>query len=205
MIATQNNDHEAEALALLLYQFQGKARVEAFAAAPALQVQDLEAAAFGVHFERFLDTATGVQLDTLGAIVREERRGSSDTLFRNRIRVRILINRSNGRVPEILAILVLFEGTLAPGVFVISEPPPAAMVLEQRELPVNPYAEIITVLRAIKAGGVRLDYVIATTIGALDSMFFGTSITSPFLSPAQGLGSVYDPAAGGVLSSVRSV
>jgi hypothetical protein len=205
MIATENTEHEAEALALLLYQFKGKARVEALAAAPALQVQALESAAFGVHFERFIDNAQGAQLDAIGRIVREERRGSSDVLYRNRIRVRILINRSNARIPEILAILVLFEGVTGAGVFLISEPPPAAMVLEHRDLPVNPYSEILIVLRAIKAAGVRLDYVIATTPGAADSFVFGTSITAPTLSPAQGFGSVYDPSVGGELSSVRTV
>lgn len=205
MIAIENLNHEIEALDLLLFQFKGKARVEAFAAAPALQVQALESASFGVHLSRFLDSADGAQLDLIGRIVREDRRGATDALYRNRIRVRVLINRSNGRIPEILEILTLFEGVTTPGVFSISEPPPAAMILEHLDLPGNPYSEILLILRAVKAAGVRLDYVIATTVDALNSIVFGTAITAPVVSPLRGLGSVYAPLVGGRISSARTV
>ena len=58
-----------------------------------------------------LDNAEGVQLDVLGKLVGEPRKGKEDDLYRVWITVRIRVNRSHGRGLDLLEILRLVEQT----------------------------------------------------------------------------------------------
>lgn len=61
--------------------------------------------AISLNTNRNIRTATGAQLDGLGAIVGESRNGASDENYRQRILVRVRINRSSGTAAEIISIL----------------------------------------------------------------------------------------------------
>lgn len=93
--------HVSEGLALLTGD-NAKANIQAILTAWLDQIQSLEDAIFAVYQSRILDNAVGEQLDLLGALVGEPRNNRSDTFYKVGIRVRILVNFSDG-TPEDLA------------------------------------------------------------------------------------------------------
>ena len=62
------------------------------------QVQAAEDALWDIVAQLSVDTAEGVWLDQLGAIVGEARVGENDSVYRDLIRARIYANRSHGRL-----------------------------------------------------------------------------------------------------------
>lgn len=127
MSLIEKTTHAAEARDHLLEQFKKKERIRAVLDAFSVQIQDLERVFFDLLENRWIDTATGAQLDGLGAIVGEPRQGRNDEDYRLAIRARVLINKSSGTVPELLAILSLL---LPGGAFQLIEYFPAAFVVE---------------------------------------------------------------------------
>lgn len=100
-------DHSAAALARLPQQYRGEAaptNVQRVLAALAGAFQPLELALMQLLLLRRVDTAEGVHLDELGAIVGRPRAGESDDVYRRRIRAQIAANASDGRVEDLLAI-----------------------------------------------------------------------------------------------------
>lgn len=77
------------------------------------QAQDLEDAFWDLLQAHLLDTATDTWLERIGLTIGETRQGSIDSEFRARIRARVIANRSNGTVEELIAIikLMLFGAT----------------------------------------------------------------------------------------------
>lgn len=150
-------EHANEGVALLLEQFTGSPLLRTFVACLMGLVQDGEGVAWQLLTERCIDYAVGDQLDGLGAIVGEPRNGRADEVYRTAIRVRIAVNRSNGRVEELINILgLVFGATLDVWV---REHPPAAMTVELRNPAVTPNTPEIVFgfLRDAKPAGVRLD------------------------------------------------
>lgn len=76
--------------------------------------QDLENALRQLELYRFVDTAEGVQLDTIGSIVGQDRGGLSDADYRRYIRARVAANKSRGVQEDLLtvAFLVVYDGTV---------------------------------------------------------------------------------------------
>ena len=103
--ANQNLFHAEEAKHHLLWQFHGRPRIEAVVDAFGAQVQLAETVVWQLYTERGVDTAVGVQLDGLGALVGEPRVGRSDAAYRQAVRTKILVNRSNGKQDELYAIV----------------------------------------------------------------------------------------------------
>lgn len=111
MIPSPVIDHVPDALGKLTSMFREKRNVRAMLSAYVRQVQLLEAAAWVVINARALDGSIGgIVLDALGALVGELRAGRSDADYRESIRLRILINRSTGRTPEVIAIIARSAG-----------------------------------------------------------------------------------------------
>lgn len=69
------------------------------------QIQDLEQAFFQLINERTVDAAVGAQLDGVGSIVGEQRFGRNDPDYRVAIKGRIRLNKSNGTIEDIIAVL----------------------------------------------------------------------------------------------------
>lgn len=194
---TPITDHVAEALALLLEQYKEQPRLEALLTSYIAEAQYLEDTAVDVYLLRALAVATDAQLDTLGAIVGEMRNGRTDASFRRTIRVRILINNSDGRTEQLIVIADLFEAIGDGGGSVeVRDYPPASIlvVLHDATLAEDP-AETAIRLRLAKGGGIGLQLVHLPT-GADASTFalgsteaealtdFGTDGTFTRASPA---------------------
>ncbi len=72
---------------------------------------DLAAAMLAVLTQRNVDTAVGVQLDVIGAIVGRAREGvSDDEIYRRYVRAQISANKSNGTVNDVQKVARLIIG-----------------------------------------------------------------------------------------------
>lgn len=68
------------------------------------RVEDLETAAWSLFTGRFLDTCHGAALERWGRLVGELPGGEPEGQYRVRIRIRILVNRSEGSIPDLTRI-----------------------------------------------------------------------------------------------------
>jgi hypothetical protein len=111
-LPTKNAKHVTEARALLTEQFRGKTVIQGLLDAFSRQCQAIEDVFWQIIELRYLNSATGVQLDLLGELVKEGRRGRADTDYRNGIKVKIRVLLSKGRAEDLIAIAKLAN---APG------------------------------------------------------------------------------------------
>ena len=157
--------HCASALSLLIAQYADSPLLQALLCSYLDRLHEAERGIVQVYqYGLDVDRAQGDLLDLLGRVVRESRDGRADHLYRNGIRVRILINRSQGRIPELLAIARLFEveSPDAPGdgSVVLREYQPARISVRVESAPqINASSEIHRRLRRAKAAGVALQTV----------------------------------------------
>lgn len=114
MIPAENANHVAEAAALLTERFRSKPVIQAFLAGHVRQLQELEGVFFDIIDTRLLATAAGIQLDTIGRLVKEPRRGRSDDIYRNGIGIKIRVLRSKGRITDIIDIATLSNAPNTP-------------------------------------------------------------------------------------------
>lgn len=202
----ENEDHVAEILELPIDEIVvDKPRVISFLTVVGEQIQALERANMGIVLELSIDVAIGAQLDLLGRIVGEQRRGAGDEPYRNRIRVRVLINRSNGRIPEVLEILRLFEGWGATELNAhLYQVAAMQLVLSFWTMPTNTIEELRILLRAIKGAGVGLDLVLSPA-PHFESFRFTWSGFAPVVEPGLGFSWSGGGIAGGVLAYAESI
>ena len=153
MSITQITDYEDRAEGRLLEQYANKPRLVAWIRSYAAEVQELEDAAFDVLLLRLLDNAANAQLDTLGRIVREDRKERTDAVYRKFISARIKANRSTGHGSEVMAILRILTDSL----YTFDEVQPATMVFELASAPDVDVYQMFQMLRDAKAGGVGLN------------------------------------------------
>lgn len=175
MTIEHNESHE-EQLAELPIEvvIKGFPRKLGFLEAVSDQVQALEDVFIALRDKFSIDEASGDLQDIIGRIVGEQRRGSDDEVYRNRQRVRVLVNRSNGRIPEILKILRLFEGWSGTDNASLRDIGTMAMELVFFVPIVNPISELRVLLAAVKGAGVRL-HVVYTDEPAAETAVFGWS------------------------------
>lgn len=191
-------DHCADGLELLLEQFKDKPRLAGVLCAFLEQVQEVEDATWQLLTERDLDTAVGAQLDMLGRLVGEERRGRTDDQYRPFVRARILINRSNGLPEEILTILRVVLGA---GVGLrLREDFPAAFTVIVSELGTLTPDTLIRLLQQAKAAGVRV--LLEYSAVPPEEAFTFASASAVELDVARGFGSTLDASVGGAFAGV---
>jgi len=121
-------------------------------------VQDVENAIAQLLIQRTLDTAEGVQLDVIGAVVDQPRNGLSDDDFRRYCRARIAVHRSNGVVEDLIRIAALIINDLTSGHIVIRSISNATFVLEVRDhaVDVAGATALQDMLTKATSGGVRI-------------------------------------------------
>lgn len=199
----QITDYEQRAHDRLIQYFQGKPRLRALLGSYADQAQELEAVFWYLYTKRGISNAAGVWLDVLGEIVGEPRQDRTDDGYRSAIRVRILVNRSDGKHAQLVTIA---ERMLGDGADVqITESFPVALVVRvYSDMGAVLPTDLVRMLRQAKAGGVRLDLVYATNA---DRTFrWGSTPTSAGATPAAahttGWGSTTDAALGGLWAAV---
>jgi hypothetical protein len=195
--------HVEEGLALLLDQYQDQPRIEALLTTYLEQVQALEDVALAVYTLRMLDIAADAQLDTLGAIVGEERNGRADASYRRAIRVRILINNSDGRAEQLAQIADLFEGVVAAGgsVDVRDYPPASILVTVHGHTFAEDPEETVRRLRQAKGAGIGLQLIHEPSGSDATTFTLGDSSSPTTGDGSAGLGSTTETT-GGFLSGV---
>ena len=127
--------------------------------------QDLETALLQLLTERAIDTAVGVQMDVIGRIVGELRRGLNDDTYRFRLKTRVLINRSEGTREQLIQILV--TALLPSSVTVaVKNEYPAALTVELFDFPADDVLtdELFRYLRGGTAAAVRVIFGSASDI-----------------------------------------
>lgn len=102
-------DHEDAQQQSLLSFLRYKTNRRALMRPAANQLQQLETVFYDLLERRLLD-GEGAQLDGVGDIVGEPRRGRADSAYKIRLAVRILLNVSSGTPEEILAMIRLLAG-----------------------------------------------------------------------------------------------
>lgn len=177
----QNTAHAVEAISHLIDFFKYGPRNQEVLKTIGLQLQELEDMYWAMYHAFDGDTAVGDQLDILGRLVGEKRQGRVDDDFRAAVKVRILVNISNGTIPELLKI----SETMVPTASVlIAEVAPMTIQVNFSTLTGTTLRTVFQILRKAKAGGVRLLVTFGGEIGAVDGSPAGGEIGAVDGSPA---------------------
>jgi hypothetical protein len=195
-------EHTELALSYLLEEFKRLPRMEGMLSDLVDMIQGVEDLAWSVLTERSLDQvegsgpAVGVQLDGLGRILGEPRAEKSDSVYRKFLRVRILVNNSDGKTEDLLEILDLIGST---GIY-IQDLPPAHIYIQVFQT--DDGDEVFRYLTEAKAAGVGLTFVYSLT--NVNGCFqFSDTYATEETNGLLGFGSVYS-STGGDLTGVFS-
>lgn len=126
------------ALARLIEQYRSatlQPNIQALVGVFAAETQVLTDAASSLATITSIDDSQGVQLDNIGAIVGEPRQGFDDVPYRLHLKARVLLNRSSGTIPEILALFELLLGDAV--TLTLTEGYPAGFTLAVGGMPVD--------------------------------------------------------------------
>lgn len=146
--------HRNEAVARTIERWKRKEAFEALRDAIATEMQAAENALWQVFVSRLVDDARGESLNILGRIVGEARNGRDDPSYRVRIRARVRVNQSFGRVSDLVAVLALLDTAH----FTITLTPPAAYLVTA-DAPLSGFAtatelaELLGEATAVGVGG----------------------------------------------------
>lgn len=186
------------ALARLLGQFSDSTALRQLICSLVSPLDELEAALLDVHYNRWLaDTTTGVQLDVIGRIIREPRNGLDDATYRRALSTRVLINRSSGKLEELIEIALVFEPLIEPIEF-REHAPNAITVRPSGTFDADPKA-LTERLQSARAGGVSLQLLYPPGAGVAGA--FTLSDTTITTDATKGWGSTTETT-GGELSGV---
>lgn len=105
------DDITSNALDRLPTQFKGKERIEGMIAAFTDQLQEIEDVLSDLVEFRALDNAQGAQIDVIGKIVGEPRKGRNDDLYKLWVRARIAINTSRGTPEDLIKVFNIVTGS----------------------------------------------------------------------------------------------
>lgn len=192
--------HVADGEARLIEAFKDKPLVTAVLRVSLLRVQHFEDVLWDIYTGVWLPNAIGVQLDNLGDIVGEPRKGRADDLYRLWVKARILANRSNGKQQELLAVLRLLIG---PGPTVTyTRTPPAAFRIEIAGMSSSGDVArtVQSILTQMKAAGVRMELEYTDEIAT--AFTFAVDATEGTVDHVKGFGDTSDPSVGGFFSGV---
>jgi len=150
----QITDHEEQAKALFIDQYKDKPRLAALLSSYITQIQSAEDILWGVILQRDVDTATGDQLDKLGRLVGQPRRGLDDDTYRVAIKARIRANGSLGHPNDIIETAQLALSMTSPSALIFYELYPASWIVDAID-PVTIDARYVAdVLRSASPAGV---------------------------------------------------
>ena len=161
------------AKSLLPAQYRDKTNWDKLCAVIAKPFQDLEDAFQQLLLFRYVSVATGDVLDLLGALVDEGRNGRDDTAYRIRIKAKILLIKSSGTVPQILALLEALQPTQLKKLVPYY---PATFVVDIDGITTAADAnELAAMVAAAKAAGVRANITYSTVATADTFTWNGTA------------------------------
>jgi len=192
---TPITDHEDEAVARLAAEFR-KPRIEGVVRAFVGPFQDQEDALKDIQELRWLETATGLQLDNLGTIVGEKRKGKTDEVYRRFLRARVQINTSKGVAENLIRLFNTI--TESPESFYATYRPAEITIMASidiESLVITP-AEILSLCREIIPAGVTLYH-----IGWYDN---GNAFVFEGNPDGFGFSDVFAPTTGGELAAISA-
>jgi hypothetical protein len=105
------DNHAEQAVGRLTSQYSHAERLQSLIRVWAGRVQSLEDAAYDMLTQRWIDAADGNQLDGLGEIVGEDRRGREDEVYRDALITRIFLNSASGEPESVIRALNFLWGT----------------------------------------------------------------------------------------------
>ncbi len=203
-----NTSHIAEGLDRLIEQYKKKPRIQDFLTAVLAQVQEIEDMLWDVLVKRFIDNAVDEQLLMIGRIVgqpnpgydlSDHSPGGGSDKYRTLIMVKIKVNRSSGRAPQLIEILKLIAGETSEIFYSEDYPKAANLSLETASGTVDPDLTI-SLLDKAKPIGTRLTFTFSTFDE--DESFIPTNDDDTTVSTTQGLTDDGDTD-GGYLSNER--
>jgi len=95
-------DYEGIAVARLTGQFENSPLLQGVVAAMTAPLTVLETEADSLRYDRWIDSAIGVQLDGCGDIIGERRDGRDDDEYRKALKFRVFVNVSKGTPTDII-------------------------------------------------------------------------------------------------------
>ena len=107
MIPVQTPDHEVVGLDDLIEQYKDKPVLEGLLRAGLRRIQNTEDAIFALLNVKKIDSATDAALDVFGAITGTARLGRTDSEYLAAIRLEVKVNRSNGRLVDMVEIATI--------------------------------------------------------------------------------------------------
>lgn len=203
-----NTSHVAQGLDRLIEQYKKKPRIQDFLTAVLAQVQEIEDMLWDVLVKRFIDNATDAQLLMIGRIVgqpnpgydlSDHSPGGGSDKYRTLIMVKIKVNRSSGRAPQLIEILKLIAGETSEIFYSEDYPKAANLSLETASGTVDPDLTIALLDKA-KPIGTRLTFTFSSLSEA--SSFIPTNDDDTTTSTTQGFTDDGDTD-GGYLSNER--
>lgn len=195
----ENTDYCGAGKKLLLEEFKNKPRMEAFLCKLLDQVTQVEAALWDLFTLRGLEEATGTQLDGIGTIVGEPRRGRLDDIYRVFLRVRIMVNASDGKIEQLYDIVRTALGEDS----IVRIQTGNTRITVNVDSDIDPIApiDLMLILREAKGGGIAIQLVYTFSPDA-STLTFDDDTTPGPEDNAQGLGSTTDASWGGDIASV---
>lgn len=196
--------HVSSALAKIIRQYTQSPLLLEFLAASLRRLQGTDDGSISVYQALDVDMATGATLRLLGRIVGERQGDRGLVTFRNAIKTRILMNKSQGRIPDLIAIAALFcglSGEVGSNVK-ITELQPARIEVAIDRTPIVPAAEVHARLKRSKSAGVALETITIVTGGRDRAFRLSRAADYPEGNTTNGLSGLYDTSTGGKLEHV---
>lgn len=193
-----------QSIDLLIKQYAESPNLQALVCAVIDRVQELDNAIADVY-ARVLDVenAEGVHIDLLGRLVGEVRGDLSDSIYKRAILTKILINRSQGRVRDLIAVARTFAGLGDDDQVRIREIQPARIQVFTIGALIVGAENLYNRLRRAKAAGVALQSItLPPGVPTTRVFVLGDVADYPESGEFQGLGDVGDPDWGGYLAHV---
>jgi hypothetical protein len=192
--------HADDAVARLIGIYQGKPRLEALIRLLAKQIQHIEDGLIAILVQSSIDDAIGAQLDQIGDIVGQARAGQLDDAYRSFIKARIKVNYSEGKIAQLIAIVLLILGDDAS--VTLREYYPSGIIVSARDVSVDARILWRDFLHRAKGAAKTLHFGYSKRSGdntiRLGSFYRGQSLLTT-QRPGSGHSTVYG---GGVLAGI---
>jgi len=146
-------NHGDYAVARLSEQYKDAPSMVALMRAIAVEHQNTEDIVIQLYGST-IENASGHELDVIGTIVGQARKGKSDEVYRIWVRARMMANRSTGTGEELLAIVYMVTRGLVP--IIISEIFPAGVVVQLGAATFIDASEVAELLQSARAAAIDL-------------------------------------------------
>lgn len=168
-------NHVTDGLNRLCQQFKDKPNIVALLTIFLQRYQDLETAFWQLLTQRGIYVAEGVQLDAIGKIVGQPRNGLGDDDYRRYIFARILTDKSDGIIEDLIAIALMVLNDSNAQILIMNTGM-AALILRVKNITISDALANIALdfLQEATTAGVRL-ILESQTVGDSDSWFFAVS------------------------------